>query len=87
MFVPESLALEQRKEFTLRRANPVGSLVLLRSHPELWKLASVQFLAYVSHEVFTIWALYGIYRYAWNQTNIGLSFAVVGICTAAISVD
>ncbi len=85
LLVPESLALEQRKEFTLRRANPVGSLVLLRSHPELWKLASLQFLAYVSHEVFTIWALYAIYRYAWNQTNIGLSLAVVGICTAAIS--
>src|ERR1700687_2424212 len=84
-FVPESLPKGQRREFTLRRANPVGSLVLLRSHPELWKLASLQFLAYVSHEVFTIWALYAIYRYAWNQTNIGLSLAVVGICTAAIS--
>ena len=35
LFVPESLSLEKRKEFTLRRANPVGALVLLRSHPEL----------------------------------------------------
>jgi DHA1 family tetracycline resistance protein-like MFS transporter len=84
-FVPESLALERRKEFTLRRANPVGSLVLLRSHPELGKLATLQFLAYVSHEVFTIWALYAIYRYAWSQTDIGISLAVVGVCTAAIS--
>src|SRR3989475_3896023 len=38
LFVPESLPQDQRKEFTLRRANPVGSLVLLRSHPDLWKL-------------------------------------------------
>jgi DHA1 family tetracycline resistance protein-like MFS transporter len=66
-FVPESLRDEHRKEFTLRRANPIGSLVLLRSHVELWKLASLQFLAYVSHEVFVIWALYAIYRYAWSQ--------------------
>src|SRR6266446_4891280 len=85
LLVPESLALEQRKEFTLRRANPVGSLVLLRSHPELWKLASLQFLAYVSHEVFVIWALYAIYRYAWSSGMIGLSLAIVGIFTAAIS--
>jgi DHA1 family tetracycline resistance protein-like MFS transporter len=85
LFVPESLPLNQRKEFTLRRANPVGSLVLLRSHPELWKLATLQFLAYVSHEVFTIWALYAIYRYAWSQSMIGVSLAIVGICTAAIS--
>src|SRR5229473_1338879 len=85
IFVPESLRLEHRKAFTLRRANPVGSLVLLRSHPELWKLATLQFLAYVSHEVFVIWALYAIYRYAWNQTMIGISLAVVGVFTAAIS--
>src|SRR5881392_267762 len=85
IFVPESLRDEHRKEFTLRRANPIGSLVLLRSHPELWKLASLQFLAYVSHEVFVIWALYAIYRYEWSQTMIGVSLAVVGIFTAAIS--
>ena len=85
LFVPESLSLEKRKKFTLRRSNPVGALVLLRSHPELWKLATLQFLAYVSHEVFTIWALYAMYRYAWNQTTVGISLAIVGICTAAIS--
>jgi DHA1 family tetracycline resistance protein-like MFS transporter len=85
LFVPESLRSEHRQEFTLRRANPIGSLVLLRSHPELWKLATLQFLAYISHEVFVIWALYAIYRYAWNQTTIGISLAVVGVFTAAIS--
>jgi DHA1 family tetracycline resistance protein-like MFS transporter len=85
LFVPESLPQDRRQDFTLRRANPIGSLVLLRSHSELWKLATLQFLAYVSHEVFVIWALYAIYRYGWNQSTIGISLAVVGICTAAIS--
>ena len=85
LFVPESLAPGQRKEFTFRRANPVGSLVLLRSHPELWKLATLQFLAYVSHEVFTIWALFAIYQFAWSQSMVGISLAIVGACTAAIS--
>src|SRR5438128_8713988 len=85
LFVPESLRPEHRQEFALRRANPIGSLALLRSHSELWKLATLQFLAYFSHEVFVIWALYAIYRYAWNQTTIGISLAVVGVFTAAIS--
>ena len=84
-FVPESLPRDRRKEFTLRRANPLGSLVLLRSHHELWRLATIQFLAYVAHNVFSIWALYAMYRYAWSQGMVGLSLAVVGICTAAIS--
>src|SRR2546428_2566891 len=85
IFVPESLRAEHRQEFTLRRANSIGSLVLLRSHPELWKLATLQFLAYISHEVFVIWALYAIYRFAWNQSTVGISLAIVGIFTAAIS--
>ncbi|MGI9113697.1 MAG: TCR/Tet family MFS transporter [Chthoniobacterales bacterium] len=84
-FVPESLPQDRRKEFTLRRANPLGSLVLLRSHHELWRLTTIQFLAYVAHNVFSIWALYSIYRYKWSQGMIGISLGVVGICTALIS--
>ena len=63
----------------MRRANPVGSLVLLRSHPELFQLATIQFIAYVAHEVFNVWALYAIFRYAWNEGKIGLSLALVGV--------
>lgn len=84
-FVPESLPVDRRKEFTFARANPLGSLVLLRSHHELWRLATIQFLGYVAHNIFNIWALYAIYRYAWTQGKIGLSLGVVGVCAAAIS--
>ncbi|MFN2476777.1 MAG: TCR/Tet family MFS transporter [Chthoniobacterales bacterium] len=85
LFVPESLPLERRKEFSLRRANPLGSLVLLRSHPELFRLATIQFTGYLAHEVFEIWALYSIFRYAWNEGQVGLSLAVVGACSVLIS--
>jgi MFS transporter, DHA1 family, tetracycline resistance protein len=85
LLVPESLPLDQRKGFSWRRANPVGSLVLLRSHPDLWKLATIQFLAYVSHEIFAIWSLYAIYRFAWDPRSIGTSLFFVGVCTALIS--
>src|SRR2546426_3799185 len=85
LFVPESLPKDKRKEFSWRRANPVDSLVLLRSHPDLWKLATIQFLAYVSHEIFAIWALYAMYRFSWGPRSIGNSLFVVGVCTAAIS--
>ncbi len=76
---------ERRQAFTLRRANPVGSLVLLRSHPELFQLATIQFIGYVAHEVFNVWALYAIFRYAWSEGMIGLSLAVVGVCSVVIS--
>ncbi|HKP04066.1 MAG TPA: TCR/Tet family MFS transporter [Chthoniobacterales bacterium] len=83
--LPESLPPEKRKAFTWRRANPVGSLVLLRSHPELFQLATIQFIGYVAHEVFNVWALYTIFRYAWSEGTIGLSLALVGVCSIVIS--
>ena len=83
--LPESLPKDRRQDFTLRRANPVGSLVLLRSHPELFQLATIQFIGYVAHEVFNVWALYAIFRYAWKEGTIGLSLAVVGACSVVIS--
>lgn len=84
-FVPESLIPEKRKAFELRRANPVGSLKLLRSHHELWRLATIQFLAYLSHNVFSVWVLYAMYRYAWNTDMTGYSLVLVGVVTAIIS--
>jgi DHA1 family tetracycline resistance protein-like MFS transporter len=83
--VPESLPLDQRKPFELLRANPVGSLVLLRSHPELFRLATIQFIGYIAHEVFETWALYTIFRYAWSSGMVGLSLALVGALSIGIS--
>jgi DHA1 family tetracycline resistance protein-like MFS transporter len=83
--LPESLPPERRRTFTFRRANPVGSLALLRSHPELLRLATIQFIGYIAHEVFNVWALYTIFRYAWREGTIGLSLAVVGVCSIVIS--
>src|SRR5262249_49880621 len=42
--LPESLPPESRMAFAWKRANPVGSLVLLRSHHELFGLATANFL-------------------------------------------
>ncbi|HEY1769072.1 MAG TPA: TCR/Tet family MFS transporter [Chthoniobacterales bacterium] len=85
LVLPESLGTEKRRAFSFRRANPVGSLVLLRSHPELSRLAVIQFISYTAHEVVQVYVLYVIYRYLWNEKTIGLSLAFVGICTVIIS--
>src|SRR5882757_5377367 len=62
-----------------------GYFVLPESHPELFQLATIQFIGYVAHEVFNVWALYAIFRYAWREGTIGLSLAVVGACSIVIS--
>jgi MFS transporter, DHA1 family, tetracycline resistance protein len=83
--LPESLPPEKRAPFAWRRANPVGSLVLLRSHPELTGLALVNFLVNVAHAVLpAITVLYMAYRYGFDERQVGLTFALVGVCSVAV---
>jgi MFS transporter, DHA1 family, tetracycline resistance protein len=81
--LPESLAPEHRSErLEWKRANPVGSLRLLRSHHELWGLTWVNFLSYVAHEVFpNIWVIYCIAVFGWSTGSIGLTLTLVGVIT------
>ena len=85
--LPESLPPERRQpRLKWRHANPVGALELLRSHRELFGLALVNFLGYLAHEVYaTVFVLYVIFRYAWDQKTIGMSLAVVGITSVLAS--
>jgi len=73
LVLPESLPREKRIPFEWRRANPVGSLQLLRSHPELSGLAVAEFLAALAHVVLpSVWVLYAGYRYGWDERAVGL---------------
>jgi MFS transporter, DHA1 family, tetracycline resistance protein len=78
--LPESLAPESRKAFSFRRANPVGSLVLLRSHPELLGLSSVNFTYMLAHQVLpSVFVLYTSFRYGWSERATGLSLGFIGV--------
>ncbi len=85
--LPESLPPERRaSKMRWEKANPLGALKLLRSHHELFGLASVSFLNYLAHEVYvTVFVLYATLRYAWNERDVGYSLAVVGITTMIVS--
>jgi DHA1 family tetracycline resistance protein-like MFS transporter len=83
--LPESHPPERRAGFRWSRANPLGSLTLLRSHPELLGLATVNFLYYLAHEVLpSTFVLYAGYRYNWDERAVGLTLAVVGVCTGIV---
>ena len=87
MFVlPESLAKEKRAKSAWHMANPLGSLTLLRSHPELAGLSIVVTLYYLAHQSLqNVWVLYTEYRYAWNTRSVGISLALVGVCAVIVS--
>lgn len=78
--LPESLAPENRTRFSFRKANPLGSLILFSSHPELLGMASVLLLYQLAHQVFpSVFVLYAGYRYGWSEGTVGLTLMAVGI--------
>jgi DHA1 family tetracycline resistance protein-like MFS transporter len=78
--LPESLAPENRRRFDIRRANPAGSLKLLRSHPELTGLATLTVLYYLAHHVLpSVFVLYVTFRYGWTEQMVGFTLTGVGI--------
>jgi DHA1 family tetracycline resistance protein-like MFS transporter len=84
--LPESLPPEKRSKSAWHMANPLGSLTLLRSHPELAGLSLVVVLYYMAHQSLqNVWVLYTEYRFGWNTQAIGISLAVVGVCAVIVS--
>jgi DHA1 family tetracycline resistance protein-like MFS transporter len=83
--LPESLPPSSRMAFSWRRANPLGALKLLRSHHELFGLASVEFLGLLAHAVLpSIAVLYMLYRYGFDERTVGFIMAGVGICAMVV---
>jgi DHA1 family tetracycline resistance protein-like MFS transporter len=83
--LPESLPLERRSPFHWRRAHPVGSLRLLRSHPGMLWFGAMHFLYYVAHmSLPTVFVLYADYRYGWGPRAVGYTLAGVGVAQAIV---
>lgn len=83
--LPESLPPANRQSFAWRRANPAGSLKLLRSHSDLFGLAAVNFIQFLGFQVLpSVFVLYAGYRYGWGPVEVGLSLTVVGALNIAV---
>jgi MFS transporter, DHA1 family, tetracycline resistance protein len=78
--LPESLPVEKRSTFSWAKANPLGSLRLLRASPSLLGLAGLLLLYQLAHQVFqTTFVLYATHRYQWSTVMIGLTLMAVGV--------
>jgi DHA1 family tetracycline resistance protein-like MFS transporter len=78
--LPESLSQEHRSGFSWRRANPLGSLRMLKNNKVMLGLAAVLVLGYLSQQSLqNVYVLYTDYRFGWSDRSVGLSLAAVGI--------
>lgn len=83
--LPESLSKKNRREFEIKRANPIGSFVSLNEYPKLIGLViSVFILHTASHAVQSNWSYFTIYQFNWDEKMVGISLGVVGILVALV---
>jgi len=78
--LPESLPREKRGKFSWRKANPLGSLAVLRTYPLVAGLAvSFIFIGLAQRGMEGVWVLYTGHRFGWDAGTNGLSLALVGL--------
>lgn len=83
--LPESLPPERRAPFAWRGANPLGALRFLRAHAGVAPLALIGFLSQLAHmSLPAIFVLYADYRYGWDEWQVGIALAAVGVSSALV---
>jgi len=86
-FFPETLARENRRRFSLRRANPVGALLAARKLKGVIGLAGILLLWNVASMVYpATWSYFAIAQYGWSNGMIGVSLACAGLGMAVVQV-
>jgi MFS transporter, DHA1 family, tetracycline resistance protein len=83
--LPESLALENRRKFEWKRANPIGSLMHLKRYPVVSGLVASLILIYIaSHAVQSNWTYFTMLKFGWNEKMVGYSLGFVGVIVAIV---
>ncbi len=80
---PETLTEENRRPFSLARANPLGALLKLRLMPGVLPIALVYFFWMTAQQIYpTIWAYFTQIRFDWSTGLVGISLMWTGIIMA-----
>lgn len=79
----ETLPAEKRRPFSLKRANPLGAIISLRSVKGLWLLAGAYLLWITSVNIYpTMWSWFAAAQYGWGPGMIGVSLVCTGVAMA-----
>ena len=83
--LPESLSKENRRNFNLKRANPIGAFMNIRKRPSLYGLLISLFLVYIaSHAIQGNWSYFTMYQFNWDEKMVGISLGVIGLLVGLV---
>ncbi|NNC99329.1 MAG: MFS transporter [Gammaproteobacteria bacterium] len=84
---PETMDLQDRRSFSLKRANPLGALLSLNKLPNMLGIALVYFLWVTSNNIYpVVWAFFARAQFNWDSRLVGLSLTLVGLSMAAAQI-
>ncbi len=80
VMLPETLSVQNRRSFDIKRANPLGAFLQMKQYPTVLWVLLVFFLYWFAESVWpSIWAFVAKERYDWDTLSIGLSYTVFGM--------
>lgn len=83
--LPESLTKENRRTFSWKRANPIGTLIQLKRYPTVIGLAVCLFIVYFAgHAVQSVWTFYTMEKFKWDEDTVGYSLGFIGLLVALV---
>lgn len=83
--LPESLEKHLRRPFEWKRANPLGSLKMLKNYPKvLGLIVALSFLFVASHAVQSNWSYFTIKRFGWSEDMVGYSLGLAGLLVGLV---
>ncbi len=83
--LPESLKPENRRPFEWKKANPVGSLMFLKTHKTISGLVvAFVFIYLAAHAVQSNWNYFTMYVFGWTKQQVGFSLTLVGVLVGAV---
>ncbi|MES2837004.1 MAG: TCR/Tet family MFS transporter [Bacteroidota bacterium] len=83
--LPESLSKENRREFSWKQANPIGSLMQLKKYPVILSLVASLVLVYIAgHATQSTWTFFTMEKFKWDEKMVGYSLGAVGVLVAIV---
>ena len=82
--LPETLDAAHRRPFEWRRANPLGAFRVFQSYHGVVPMCIVLFSFFFFSSVYpAIWPFWGMAKFGWSSSMVGLTLAIFGLCMAA----
>ncbi len=82
--LPETLDAAHRRPFEWRRANPFGAFRVFQSYHGVVPMCIVLFSFFFFSSVYpAIWPFWGMAKFGWSSSMVGLTLAIFGLCMAA----